>query len=597
MTPEPLAATELRNVAVSIGVQGPEKLTFVAAAVNGARAFSEWAIALGYDTTLITDEAQPLTIERLAKHLEAALIAGNSPIQRLVLYFAGHGLIREAEQGLWLLSDWDSSLRAVAVEPLRRRLSRFNIQQIAIFADCCRSLPPTMDAADLTPDAVLGRGPYATNAPEVDKFIAAQDGTAAFAVPGANPEDDRCIFSGVLLEGLWGTDSNAFSQTVVGKVTSRSLGKFLKTKVPDIASRYGKTLEPNVTPSFSDGFDIYCATDLPAKRPTFPEWPAPAAGLAAQGPDVTDRQFSTRGTKFGTLSSKPGSKLNGDAPRPFGFKTGSGFEVKGRNVLRLWVPQNCVATIFGNTNCWRIRTADGRELVEPAPVLIEFDGGLSAAVTALPDFLTSVVCDERGVSALTYRGIGRELGTASSVKAIEQLERGVLRADDVRELAMSLRADKHVDPVLGVISAYLYDSINDVDNIRRMAHYYIEHGQAIPYDVCLLAQLNGQWDGQKFRVTIPATTERLPVTTAEQGSPWTYNATVSGAGIVGGVWPWLTQGWAFLADSIGDDSSIVLPQLIDVKTHLTKARFATFDAEGAQAIAALLQLVPQEPLG
>ena len=71
-------------------------------------------------------------------------------IHRLVFYFAGHGLIREAEGGLWLLSDWYGEQRAVAVEGLKR-LYMHNIQPISIFSDSCRSLPPNMDAADLTP--------------------------------------------------------------------------------------------------------------------------------------------------------------------------------------------------------------------------------------------------------------------------------------------------------------------------------------------------------------------------------------------------------------------------------------------------------------
>jgi hypothetical protein len=47
---------------------------------------------------------------------------------------------------------------AVAVEPLKRRLYRYGIDQIAIFADACRKLPADITAAELTADAVLGMG-------------------------------------------------------------------------------------------------------------------------------------------------------------------------------------------------------------------------------------------------------------------------------------------------------------------------------------------------------------------------------------------------------------------------------------------------------
>jgi hypothetical protein len=98
----------------------------------------------------------------------------------LIIYFAGHGLIREAEEGLWLMSDWYNELRAVAVELLKRRLYKYQIDQIAIFADACRSLPTSIDIADLVADGVLGRGPSLVDTmPPIDKFIAAQDGWPA----------------------------------------------------------------------------------------------------------------------------------------------------------------------------------------------------------------------------------------------------------------------------------------------------------------------------------------------------------------------------------------------------------------------------------
>ncbi|MGE0705407.1 MAG: caspase family protein, partial [Vicinamibacterales bacterium] len=177
-----------RMAALSIGVSDARPLPFLAGAVNGARAFHEWATALGYEARLLTDEEEPVTFTRLRAELDTTLADTSTPIHRLVIYFAGHGLIREAEEGLWLLSDWNKELRAVAVEPLRRRLYLYGIRQIALFADACRDLPPDVAASDLTPDAVLGRGPVRQGRPPaIDKFIAAQDGNATFMVPGPTP--------------------------------------------------------------------------------------------------------------------------------------------------------------------------------------------------------------------------------------------------------------------------------------------------------------------------------------------------------------------------------------------------------------------------
>ena len=118
-------------------------------------------------------------------------------------------------------------------------------------------VPADIVSADLTADGFLGKGPgQRSGTVAIDKFIAAQDGTKTFTIPGRDPHDDRCLFSGVLLEGLWGTKPGAFSKLLPGKVTSRSLGAYLETEVPPIAERYEVTLQPSVSPTFPEDDDV-----------------------------------------------------------------------------------------------------------------------------------------------------------------------------------------------------------------------------------------------------------------------------------------------------------------------------------------------------
>src|SRR2546426_2895347 len=126
-----------RMVAFAFAVADAKPLESLSAALNGARDFVAWASALGYETTLVTDEDErtPATGGRLPNELDAFLkTAATDPIDRLVLYFAGHGLIQEAEEGLWLVSDWQTAGRAVAVNLLKRHLFTFPIRQISIFS-------------------------------------------------------------------------------------------------------------------------------------------------------------------------------------------------------------------------------------------------------------------------------------------------------------------------------------------------------------------------------------------------------------------------------------------------------------------------------
>jgi hypothetical protein len=580
-----------RMVALAIGVSTAPPLPFLGGAVNGARAFHEWAKRLGYKSRLVTDEARPVTALRLRRELERLLQANQPEIHRLLIYFAGHGVIREVEQSLWLLSDWKQELRAVDVEPLKRRLYMYRIDQIGIFADACQKLPANIKTADLTPDALLGEGPAPrSDTVAIDKFIATQDGTQAFMIPGRAPDEDRCLFSGVLLEALWGTKQDAFSKVQRDRVTSRSLGDYLKTEVPRIAKRYRITMVPNVSPTFPENDDVYFEKGRRVTPPAFLPWP-PAGQLLALEPDVPSDEDRPSETTRRTEDSQLEYRLRMQE-RPRSFPTRSGFAVDGAPVFMIWTTPDVVARPYGHRNWWLIGPSDTLlRLGKPAPVLIDM-GGMVAAATALPDFIASVVTTDRGVAALVYRGTyAQPQDTEATEDAIGRLERGAIRADEAMDLAVELRQGKHADPVRGVISAYLYDSIGDVESIRRMAFYYIQRRQAIPYDIALLAQLKGERRGDGLLLaTVPAVPPREPRTEQESRVGWTHEATPEATGVVGGIWPWLRQGWAFLDDPAADGSTLVLPGLIEVATEVTSARFTTLHVDGGLHLASVFNI-------
>jgi hypothetical protein len=631
-----MAMSAKRKAAVCIGVgqagrHPPLRLPYLAGAVNSARWFHQWATALGYESTLLIDDPDPVTIPRLRQTLESVLRPPPGqpaePIHRLVLYFAGHGLIREVEEGLWLLSDWDDELRAVAAEGLRRRLYMHGIAQIAIFADACRKLPAEVEVADLVPDPVLGRGPVRNaTPPAIDKFIAAQDGKEAYMLPGLSPEQDVCIFTGVLLEGLWGTKPTAFSKLLKDKVTSRSLAAYLQAEVPKTAGRYKRTLVPTVSPTFPEDDDIYYGDGPAPSAPALPVWPTPES-VSPMGPiagdllkdvikervkdvigywdrlaEATPDILGTRHRQEPQAQPLPSSprptppsvleRLR-DQPRPPSFETGSGFAVDGAEVTRVFAPAGIVAEQHGQASWWRIGGPDTAPLSKPVPVLIEFADGPVAAVTALPDFIATVLRDQRGVAGLVYREVHSPPTIAAPTEqAIAALDKGALRAESVLDLAAELRQQKHVDPVLGVISAYLYDSIGDIDGIRRMAAYYVANYQPIPYDIALLAQIVTHTRDDLLWAEVPAVGRREPRTDTEQAHAWTFAATPACGGVVGGHWPWLRQGWVCIDDPLDVETPMIRPGLETLIQHLAPGRFTTVDRAGAERLAAMFRLEP-----
>lgn len=227
-------------------------------------------------------------------------------------------------------------------------------------------------------------------------------------------------------------------------------------------------------------------------------------------------------------------------------------------------------------------------------MLIEFADGLMAATVALPEFITTMLRDETGVSALVYRPTGApDAVTAGAEEALAELERGALRADAASDFAAKLREFKHVDPVLGVVSAYLYNSIGDTDSIRRLAYYYVMNAQPIPYDIALLAQIDAETRDGLLWARVPSVASRAPRTEDERSRCWTHSATEAVEGAVGGLWPWMRQGWTFLDDPLDSELKLIAAGLPALSKHLKPARFATLDAEGGRKLANLFGLSPK----
>jgi len=206
-----------------------------------------------------------------------------------------------------------------------------------------------------------------------------------------------------------------------------------------------------------------------------------------------------------------------------------------------------------------------------------------------------LVRDEYGVIGIIYRDLDAPPHIAAPTEeALAALEGGTLRADAATDLAVQLREWKHTDPVLGVISAYLYDAIGDVDSIRRMASFYAQNNEAIPYDIALLGGLGGGKTERGFMVEVPEVNERSPRTDAESKRFWTYCRMEARGGLVGGLWPWMRQGWVFLDDPSDVGSPLILPGLVELRSGLMRSRFTTFEKDAALALAKLCDLQPKE---
>jgi hypothetical protein len=435
---------------LAIGVSDAPPLEYLQGAENGAKAFGAWAKSLGIPTEIITDEMHPAGFDTV-KAAFGRLFTGKPRISRLLIYFAGHGLARDAAEDLWLLSEWSTTERAVSVRGLCYKLVRYGVEQLTIVSDACRS--PAASAV-LFGDPVLDRGSFDSHVPLTDMLHASSAFHAAYMVRGSTPEEDRCIFSGLLNEALSGAHDTAFEAPERLRITNFSLADFLNREVPLRAGQYQVELRPDITTGLRPPDNIYLAA-RPATPPT---------------------------------------------------------------------------------------TSQETEV------------------------------------------------------AVAQLRPGVLSAEARYDLAARLRDEKEHDPVRGVIAAYIYDSLGDLDSVRRVAYYLALASVPVPYDVALLGHLTASRSATgPIAVEIPETPKRTRRSAEEEDRSWTFAATPrvpfigSQAPRVAGAFPWLRQGWLLLEDE--DPSALIIDGLAELRAELLPSPFTTLKPGGGQRLKAMIESV------
>lgn len=158
--------------------------------------------------------------------------------------------------------------------------------------------------------------------------------------------------------------------------------------------------------------------------------------------------------------------------------------------------------------------------------------------------------------------------------------------DNPYDLAARLRPQKHKDPVLGALAAYAYARVGGTEDIRRLAYFYGEYGQAAPFDIILMARVPVKREGRNLVAEIPAVPEREPRSQEEQRRSFTYEATPPIRVRVAGGFPWLRQGWAYLEDNDNPQFRV----LSRFAKALRRSLFTTLKADAGDELAALIRI-------
>lgn len=629
------AAPEKKRACLAIGIGVTQELDDLPGAVTGAEQFAAWAKKAGYETRLVTDATGAVDIA----HVRAALLSllpaprdGSdhegpvNPPERLLLYFAGHGM-HSGLSSLWILSGTYHSQEAIGVSQIQDMLASYGIGQLAVVSDACLS-PAIRDwTVNIVPHAVLPLGPFdpLSQICDVDQFDAVQRFQQAFMLREHEDAPARCIFSGVLMEALHGGHEDLFDPE--GRMTSDRLALHLRREVPKTAGRYKVAMTPRIRASWLSPHDVYVERgELAAMDLTpLPPWPDTGTGETARpvrGPNKGLSSEPTKGQaaeqewadairvqKFAATSAEMNARWRADdlelgylaADRLINPEAECGLSLSGAEIegLQLGRPTSHAHPL--SVNKYAIQLSRSREY---SPFdrsdwcLVVLDDGRTLGSCVQQGFATDHLVDARGSAAVVLRPLGQEFAgrqyatrprsrSEAAITAIAAIEQGELSPDDAADLAVSLREGKHRDPMLGVISAYLYHAVGDVDSIRRMAWFYYRMGQSVPYDIALLARVachRAPHGG--LMASVPDVPEMRPRTESEANHAGYFRATAAVEVPIAGRFPLLRAGWFLLG---GRSPDLVPGGFDDIARALGPAVFATMPSEAGRTLAAILK--------
>lgn len=551
------------QVAISIGILRSGSLVELSGALNGARDFRTWAKGQGYKTFLITDEKRPVTVAQLSRLIKR--VVEKIQPERLLVYFAGHGIQPSINTAYWLLSNWETDgNEAVNVNLSCYHAKRSGIHQIALFADACRAT--VRGASKVGGSSIFPTTTFPVRKqPQWDHFLATGLEEVAQEVPANATRDAYGIFTRCLLDALSGKAQEAFEDRGLHRVvSSQKLADYLEAAVPLESGKIsGAEVQfPEVVPGWRPQNNyylltrqLYFAPPRVGPRPPLRETPPKAPKRALNAVTAATRKRKAEAeANTKRFASTVGRKT---------FETRQGLTIVGATPRRIvTIDDDGDRNLFKEGRSWHIRGQG----YSPQPVLIELKDGNWIATCMFPEFVGTILVKNDLAASLNFapalggkyhreRSSFAELApTINRLTAL--MHQG--RYDSPAELtraARSLRRYKHGNPSLGILAAYAYERAGLIVQVDDIARWFVQKLQPVPFDVALLAS--------KKIVRIRARK----------------------TGIIGGVFPFMTQGWSFLETADEDVSE----GLLNVRAGLLPSLWTTLKPKAGKQLAKMIQ--------
>lgn len=606
-----------KRIFVSIAVSKPDGgLEALPGAITASERMAAWARAHGYIALLINDVVfREVTVDLLRTEISAAIaeLTSRAELERLIIFFAGHGAALGIDDQNWMLSNWNKRpSEAVNISSLQRMLEYYGPKQVTIIGDACQEYSRRF--IDITGGPILDRLDEERRDFELDRFFPVDAGSQAFMIKARGQNEAFCLFTEVMLDVLEGDASAEYFEEIEGSlhVTSQTLAKYLKDNLAVEAGKYGVRMDPRPRPGFYTDRVYYSApapgmTDesrLPQKggeiKVNLQEFVLPDTLVSSYDRVVPPVSLKAR-PEVGTVKKRPAPRRNfqrherayTDAVEPTqyeGFEEGSLVCFSGAEIDKLYVSRGLVSQDRLPSNWYNI-TFNGE--LDPSDPLLWTDivvelanGNFATACVVNKTINTMKLFKAGGTSVLQRRSFGSLEEGKGIFALLDGLHAGSLTEEEIIDAATLSREHKHGVITLGAIIAQFYDSIRDVESLRSMAAFYAMVSQPVPLDIILFGGGRLYTKDGALYADIPATEEREPRSEIEAARRYSFQATPEfRQHPVAGRIPWLGQAWRAVETADCDKSAEEWRSLaLSALPHLGSSQFSEVGRDGREAI-------------
>jgi len=487
--------------------------------ITSARRLREWAEQpeddCNYKVLYLADDVYEKIDVQLVREKVSEFL-DNKFIDRLVVYFAGHGIVRSAGEQFWLLTNAAIDLgEGINVEGFKRGLLKYPIGmnnddcagQLCIIGDACRNTG--RDAINFEGNSILTSIARKSKSIQLDRFLSTGLGDYSFQINPIASQAAYCLFSEVMLSALRGEVKEAI-ETEYHKfqpvVTNHKLAEYLENEVKTRAAAIEVEMQPDISTSIRPPYNFYKKLNEPLLDVIASSQDGQLAAAIRMA--IHDSRSESSHAQLTAVQESRKQTLLGlkdlvtwEYVRSSEFIIGSWFDSNNtHNTISdfrpsfIAVPRSAsVKAVRRELPLYEIEAIN----CHGSPILIYQDEQW-VLIPNYPNVVTVVSRNLPGDILFFKPRNGRDELWDTYLSDFSNLVGSVpLRAADAQKFADKTRLRKEEYPHQAVTAGYLYEFSNDYDNIARTAHYMARNTGTVPFDLALLCADKIWWSQEE----------------------------------------------------------------------------------------------------